>query len=199
MTNLDPAPSNRAMWHANHTDMASRRSLRRVSLLGCLLMLLGCNGGSAPDEASPDSDWNVDVIAASLKEARLKTEGDVQGAVTNAARSSRAVLFVHVDWAPMEPHRTRFAEFMVAYQRKHSDDPMLFHYVDCTSVTNGYAPLRSLTGWQALHDARGGSLLHGSGELVWLERGRVLHVESILDFDSTAELLRKTKSLMPRT
>jgi hypothetical protein len=150
--------------------------------------------------------WNVQVVrerrsaiaelAASLVGARLETEADVQAVVANAARSRRAIMFVHVDWAIMEPQRTRFAQFVVEYQRMYPNDGVLFHYVDCTSVTDGYAPLKALPGWQELENTEGTSLIHGWGELVWLEQGRVLHVERTLNFDTTSDLLQKTRRLI---
>jgi hypothetical protein len=41
------------------------------------------------------------------------------------------------------------------------------------------------------------SLIHGWGELVWMEKGRVLHVERILNYESTSELIQKTETLIP--
>lgn len=165
--------------------------LIRIPATICVLVFLGCDR----HEESPEMP--VDELVASLSSASLETEDDVQRVVSNAAASPRAVMFVHLDWAIMEPQRTRFVEFVLDYQRLHPDDPLLFHYVDCTPVTSGYRPLRSLPGWQELHEAAGTSLIHGWGELVWMEHGRVLHVERILNFDSTSQLVEKTETLMP--
>jgi hypothetical protein len=154
-------------------------------------MFPGCN------HSEPKREVPLEELVVSLAHASLETEADVQAVVSDAARSPRAIMFVHVDWAIMEPQRTRFAAFMLEYYRTYPADPMLFHYVDCTSVTNDYAPLEALAGWQELENAAGTSLIHGWGELVWMEHGRVLHVERILNFDTASELVEKTQSLMP--
>lgn len=163
----------------------------RILIAAFVLMIVGC------DRNEPESKTQVAGLVATFASASLETEADVANVVSNAAASQRAIMFVNLDWAIMEPQRTRFAQFVLNYRHKHPDDPVLFYYVDCTPVTNGYAPLRSLSGWQELQDAAGTSLIHGWGELVWMERGRVLHVERILNFDSTSKLIEKTESLMP--
>jgi hypothetical protein len=129
---------------------------------------------------------------------RRNSASDVQRIISTAAAADRAILFIHVDWALMEPQRTRFVEFINDYLRLHPQDDLGFYYVDCTSVTDGYAPFRSLTGWRELEVAAGTSLIHGWGELVWMEQGRVLHVERILNFESTSELIQKTEALIPK-
>jgi hypothetical protein len=106
-------------------------------------------------------------------------------------------MFIHVDWAIMEPQRTRYRQFVSDYLQLYPGDDLAFYYVDCTSITDGYAPLRRLTGWAELEDAAGTSLIHGWGELVWLEQGRVLHVERIMNFKSMSKLLQKTEALLP--
>jgi hypothetical protein len=155
-----------------------------------IVIFSGCNQGE------PERDEVMSTLVSSLEHANLETEADVQAVVSNATRSSRSVMFVHVDWAIMEPQRTRFAAFCLEYQRTHSGDPVLFHYVDCTSVTDGYGPLRALPGWKGLESAAGTSFIHGWGELIWMDRGRVLHVERILNFETSTELVEKTRSLM---
>lgn len=164
----------------------------------CVLACVSCDR-TEPQVAvivRPSVGLRVDEIVTSLEDASLETEADVERAVANASASERAVIFVHVDWAPMLQQQRRFAEFMLAYQQKHPTDPLMFHYVDCTPVTDGYAPLRSLPGWRELQEAAGVSLIHGHGEMVWLKRGRVLRVEPILNFNSAAALVRKTETLM---
>ena len=157
----------------------------------CIVAPLGC------ERDSRNVDLPVKEMVASFGSARLETKEDVQRVVTNAALSERAIVFVNVDWAIMEPQRTRFAQFVINYHRKHPDDSVLFHYVDCTPVTNGYAPLKSLAGWRDLQKAAGTALIHGYGEIVWMHNGRVLHVEGILNFETTEDLIEKTRTLMP--
>jgi hypothetical protein len=165
-----------------------RSELSALSFVLGLAMLIGCS--------KRDPELTVDMLAGSLQDVNLETEADVQAAVSNAAGAPRAIIFVHVDWAIMEPQRTVFAEFMLEYQRKNPDHSILFHYVDCTPVTSGYRPLTLLPGWLELQEAAGTSLIHGWGEIVWMAHGQVLHVERILNFDSAAELIAKTESLM---
>jgi len=138
------------------------------------------------------ADW-----VETFRSAKLETEEDVQLVVSHAAASKRAIMFINIDWAILGNERKRFAEFMVAYHHKHQDDPVLFHYVDCTPVTSGYYPLRSLSGWKELESTKGTSLVHGWGEVVWMEHGHVLHVERILNFDTTQRLIEITESLLP--
>jgi hypothetical protein len=156
-----------------------------VSLANC-----GCN------RTQTEVALTADELAQTFAAVNAVTEADVQSVVSNAAASERAIMFIHVDWALMEPQRTKFADFAIGYQRVHPNDNVAFHYVDCTPIDSGYRPLRSLAGWSVLEDAVGTSLVHGWGEFVWLERGRVLHVQRISESDSTAQLIKKTESMM---
>lgn len=163
-----------------------------IGMLAALCVLcLGC------DRRLRKTEVTVEQLVASFADAKLRNATDVQYVIANASASPRAILFVNLDWAIMDPMRERFAEFSIEYRQIHPNEPLLFHFVDCTQVTNGYGPLRSLPGWQELHDAAGTSLIHGCGELVWIENGRVLHVEPILNYESTSDLIDKTESLMP--
>jgi hypothetical protein len=158
-----------------------------------LLCLLSAYGGCARVE--PTLELTADEIVASFVNARLESETDVQRVIDNAVASEQAILFVNLDWAIMQPQRKQFAEFMIEYQRRHPANSLMFHYVDCTQITSGYSPLRSLPGWQEL-ETNGQSLIHGWGELVWMERGHVLHVEPILNFETVSDLVRKTEQIM---
>lgn len=159
-----------------------------VSTLACI----GCK------VEVPDSDLRVGELVTALASVDCRTEEDVRHIVANAVRSHRAVLFLHVDWAPMEPQRTRFADFAVQYEKAFPDSGLLFHYADCTPVTQGYAPLVELDGWKELQDTAGTSLVHGWGEVVWMAKGRVLHVERILNFESASSLIQKTNDVFNR-
>jgi hypothetical protein len=146
--------------------------------------------------AGREPTLHAEELVASFSRVSLKTEADVQRVVANAAHAERAVLFVNVDWSLLEPMRTRYAHFMLGYQQAHPNDGLLFHYVDCTPVSGGYAPLRALPGWTELEEARRASLIHGWGEVVWMAHGRVLHVEPILECGSPAQLVAKTERLL---
>jgi hypothetical protein len=154
-------------------------------------VLLGCQ----QREYTPiEPVTQVQELARTLSAVQLRTEADVQGVVSHAAACERAILFVNVDWAIMEPQQTRFAQFAFDWHETHPNDDVQFHYVDCT-VTHNYGPLRSLAGWAELEKQAGG-LIHGWGELVWMEKGRVLHVERILNFQSSVQLIDKTNALL---
>jgi hypothetical protein len=163
-----------------------------ANILMCsVLTLVGCN-------RSPTSaPIRIDELAAEFASVKNETEAQVQGVVSHATACERAVMFIHVDWAFMEPQRTRFIEFVHEYQKVHPHEAVLFHYVDCTPIDSGYGPLKNIPGWSELQEEAGTSLIHGWGEVAWLANGRVLHVESILNFESVAELVAKTESLMP--
>jgi hypothetical protein len=143
-------------------------------------------------------------LEASLKEqfasVQCETEAEVEGIVAHAAACKRAIMFIHLGWAPMHVHHDRYISFMLQYNKTHPNKPIHFHYVDCTPITNGYRPLRALEGWKGLEEKRGGgSLIHGNGELVWVQDGRVVHVETLLYLtgDSTMQLLEITEKVMP--
>ena len=90
----------------------------------------------------------------------------------------------------MKSQRRQFAEFAAAYHDTYPRSDVLFHYVDCTPVTQGYAPLKELDGW---NDLRGGSgPTYGYGEVVWMANGRVVRVEPITNSESTSSLIQKT-------
>ena len=145
----------------------------------------------------PEPAKGLKEFSANIAPLRLNSPSDVQRIIASAATEERAVLFIHVDWALMEPQRTRFDEFVNDYLRLNPRDNVGFYYIDCTSITDGYAPLKRLTGWPELEGAAAMSLIHGWGELVWMEQGRVLHVERILNYESTSELIQKTETLIP--
>lgn len=142
-------------------------------------------------------------LEASLKEqfasVRCETEADVDGIVAHAAACKRAIMFIHLDWAPMHGYHDRYINFILQYNEVHPGKPIHFHYVDCTPITNGYRPLKLLAGWKELQQEKGSSLIHGYGELVWLENGRVLHVKPLAEVpsDQPAELLAITEEVMP--
>lgn len=149
--------------------------------------LFGC------DKENSQSAAMIDELAASLAKTKLPDDVAVARVVSHATRQDRSILFIHVDWAPMKFQQKQFAEFIVAYQQGYPQLPIAFHYVDCTN-SQDYTPLKSLPGWQELSGGR--SLIHGWGELVWMDEGRVLHVERIDEYGSAAKLIEKTESLM---
>ncbi len=173
--------------------MMLRRLHTLLAFTLSLMVLLGC-GGMNP--ATPTAEESSDFVFSPLENAE-----EVQRAVSEATSHPNAILLVHVDWAPMVLQQERFAEFKRAYKTKYPQSDLLFAYIDCTAITDDYAPLRSLPGWKKLQDQQGGSsLVHGNGELVWCKNGVVLNVENPFAFESTDALILKTESLgMVRT
>jgi hypothetical protein len=126
----------------------------------------------------------------------LKSVHAVEAAISQATSSKKAIMLIHVNWAPMNLQRQRFGEFVSDYRSRFPDGEITFHYIDCTTITQNYAPLVSMPGWKELEIAKGNqSLLHGYGELVWCHNGRVLHVEKPLNYDTASALTDKTISL----
>lgn len=164
-----------------------------VALASMSLMMCGCRPREQPLERAISPSELVETFRAN----RLETEAEVERVVSHAGAAERAVMFIHVDWAPMEPQQTRFAELILAYRKAHSRDDLKFFYVDCSAITQGYASLRQLRGWKELEAARGTSLVHGWGELIWLRQGQVLAGERILDVAPVSEALKKTEQLLP--
>lgn len=160
--------------------------------MACWLSLLSCRCDRPPAETP------VDEFVATLERVDFDTEAQVETVVANAASSTRAIVFVHVDWALMAMQQKLFAEFFLDYQRRFPDDPVQFHYVDCTPVDHSYAPLKALAGWREIEESKGMSLIHGWGELVWMKQGRVVHVEQIINFNSAEQLTKKTEALLIR-
>lgn len=153
-----------------------------------LLVSLGCDHMKSTTHTAEE--------LSELAFSRLETAEDVQHAVDRATSRTHAILFVHVDWAPMLHQRQRFAEFKRAYKTRYPKSDLIFKYIDCTAITEGYEPLRKLPGWTELEaHNNGASLVHGYGELVWCNNGRVVHVESPLNFGSANALIAKTESL----
>ncbi|MEO8269453.1 MAG: hypothetical protein ABI557_07035 [Aureliella sp.] len=82
---------------------------------------------------------------------------------------------------------------MIDYQRQYPDEKIGVHYIDF-SPDGSYDTLKSLRGWQELEGPHS-SLIQGYQEIVWLDHGRVLHVEPIGNFHSAAELISETRKI----
>ena len=136
--------------------------LKRRTLLivvGAILVCIGCS--------AEVSESRIDELAESMTSVDCKTGDDVRRIFGHAATSNRAVLFIHVDWNSMKSQRRQFAEFAAAYHDTYPRSDVLFHYVDCTPVTQGYAPLRELDGWYDSRDGTGPS--YACGDVVWMD------------------------------
>ena len=169
----------------------SQRSLHLILALALALVAsLGCN------RMEPEPEGRAAGEIEQCAFSRLETAEEVQLAVHEATSWPDAVILVHVSWAPMVHQRKRFTEFVRAYKTKYPKSDLAFRYIDCTPISGGYEPLRSLPGWKELEELNNGSsLVHGYGELAWLKNGRVLHVERPLNFETPDALIAKTESL----
>ena len=159
--------------------------------IAAILGLSGCES-----QVSNRSLLNVNEIVSGFASVP-NSEAVVHGVIDNALGSRRSVMFIHVDWAMTEIYHQQYAEFLVAYHTKYPSDALLFHFADCSSVSQNYAPLRAIPGWQQLIDDAGTAMIHGNGEVAWIENGRVLHVQSIREFETASELVEFTETLTP--
>ena len=145
-----------------------------ATFLTLLASLVGCNSDHRQSQF-----WTDDavVLARELLRTPSLSEVDVECALHNARNAEQAVVFVRVDWSADSLIATfPFAQFMHDYYSSHRQSKLLFHYIDCTSISHDYAPLTDIPGWPELADRR--RMPQGFGEVVWLKNGRVLRVES---------------------
>ncbi|KAA5541927.1 hypothetical protein FYK55_17175 [Roseiconus nitratireducens] len=172
---------------------------RKLALRTFYSILLSCSAllsnAASPAEFETE-DQLVSEIVRGFQEASA-ADTDVRHVVQNALNSKRAVVFVHVDWGMTHIWHTRFAEFLVQYQKRNPNGRLHFHYADCTAVSSDYAPLREIPGWMKLVDEAGTAMIHANGEIAWIENGRVLHVQRISDFRNASRLVAFTMELMP--
>jgi hypothetical protein len=142
-----------------------------------LVVLIGCTSNDDHSEFPAD---DAKIIAIDLLEVHMANSSDVELAIQNARNADQSVMFVCVRWSMDSLMATfPFAQFMLDYYSSHPNSKLLFHYIDCTSISDGYAPLKEIPGWRKLEEETTGSLLHGYGEVVWLKDGRVLRVEPV--------------------
>lgn len=135
-------------------DMMAQCIYAVLAFAVALMIALGCDRmKSKTQTAHTLSDFAF---------SRLETDDEVQRAVDEATSHPNAILLVHVDWAPMVHQRQRFAEFKRSYKIRYPNIDLVFEYIDCTAITDGYKPLRSLPGWKELENQNNGSsLVHG--------------------------------------
>ena len=103
-------------------------------------------------------------------------------------KSDNAVVFVHVDWAPML--KEFFDEFVADYSSVPSNPKVSFHYVDFTPIDHDYKPLTGWPGWNRL-----GKQMGGWSEMVWVKNGTVVDMERAGHFSSTDEAVNRTTEL----
>lgn len=165
--------------------------MKQFNLLSLIftVMVVGC--------VDPEFGAGPTVTNITFAVPELDDPADVEHAIGNSLTSDSAVVFVHVDWAIMEPQRERFTRFVLRHYQRFPRGAVGFHYVDCTPITGDASPLplKSLPGWpgsgRKLYAQQGTA---GSGDLIWIKQGVVCHVEPNLDAGNADELVDKTLS-----
>jgi len=113
----------------------------RIQLVMALMVgmsgICGCKNPSEEVRANAE----VEKMVASFHSAKLESDEAIQRVVDNAVKSERAILFINVDWALMEPQKNRFADFAFTYHKDDSKEFVHFHFVDFTSSSNNYHQL----------------------------------------------------------
>lgn len=159
---------------------------KHITSLALAIVFAGCN--SSIDEPPIIS---VDELVASFSDAKLPSPSEVQSVIDHASKCSRSVSYIDLDWSlDSQIHRRTFAQFVVDYHREVQCNFAPMHFIDCTSITHDYSPLSDLPGWDKQRHP-----IAGMGEVMWMQNGRVLHVEAIDNFRSTNDLIAKTVAL----
>jgi hypothetical protein len=167
-------------------------SVAVILVASFLVAPIGCTSNERQSEFPTD---DAKKLAKELWETCLDNKVDVEHAIQNARNAEQSVVFIGLRWSATSQWATfPYAQFMLDYNSSHPDSKLLFHYIDCTSLSDDYSPLTEIPGW---HDS--GAVIHGNGELAWLKNGRVLRVEPICgfrDFRSIEKLTTITDELM---
>ncbi|EKK02462.1 hypothetical protein RBSH_02096 [Rhodopirellula baltica SH28] len=71
-----------------------------------------------------------------------------------------------------------------------------FHFINFGEVCDDYRPLSSLPGWPIRDEGRYVGQIGGWGELVWIANGRVVHIQTALDFSDASELVAFTRAVI---
>lgn len=122
------------------------------------------------------------------------TADRAEAAIAKAGLSGRAIVFLGLDWSATSVIGShQFAQYRLGYQD--TNPGIKFQFIDITPLTSDYSALEKLPGWTQILQANSGYPITGSGEVVWIRDQTVVHVQSIFDFRSTAELNRLTEKL----
>ncbi len=110
--------------------------------------------------------------------------------------AKQSIVFAHAAWAPMYFQRRIFCDFVKAYRKSHSSDGTTFYYIDFTQIalnSDLLKELKGLNGWSEL--PTGSGVIHGNGELIWINSGRIVSVQSISNYLTPDELVKKTEMI----
>lgn len=134
--------------------------------------MLGCNDQNFNSVTSEE-------LLESMDSANLDSRQDVVQAISNAANSSKSVIFVNLKWSLQSAISRRvYSDWVAKFSKRNQKTDIAFHYIDATSITSDYSPFEELPGWRELQRSNNGrSLIGGYGELVWISGGRVVDVK----------------------
>lgn len=174
--------------------MNRTQSLTIISAVLILAAWAGCTYSESESRFPTDE---AKQLAEELGTQTLSRVVDIENAIQNATKAEQAVILINLDWSiQCVMARVPFAQFMLDYRSSRPHGKLLFHYIDCTNITQDYSPLTDLPGWQELDDKSPGTLISGYGEMVWLKNGQVLRVAPIWDVRSRDKLIKITDELM---
>ena len=108
-----------------------------------------------------------------------------------------AVVFVQLDWTPLEWQRERFQEFANAYFKLDPFHGSSFRIINFTKVSNGYAPLARLPGWQKHDPGPRSHQINGCGEIIWLKKGQIVRIVRLDEVAAVEQLLELTRQSFP--
>ena len=136
-----------------------------------------------PNLVNADASWDsVSTIFHDQDNLPDRQTSEQQDAmIRHAATCERAIIFVHADWSLSSVIGLLFYDDYSAAYLQQPDRPFVdFHYMDYSTLNRAPQRLEDLTGWHKLKHSPNSALLHGNGELIYLENGRVIAVEAIL-------------------
>ena len=149
--------------------------MRTTFLIFFTLTILGCSPGQP--------------LPKPIVIVPIATRSEIERVVAEAAREDRAIIFVHVGWAPMEPQKRLFLNFSNHWNRTNAKLPIAFYYLDFSIASRDYSPITNLPGWSETHERLGRNPFHGNGEWAWILEGELVDIgpvwqASLADLDS---------------
>ncbi|MEO1617229.1 MAG: hypothetical protein AAFV88_15365 [Planctomycetota bacterium] len=167
------------------------------SVVVCIALLTVCVGdGSKVSETNhaviQETPFpTVQELVTSFDKAKLDSPRLVEHAITNARHCRRSVSYLHMPWSLQSlAYKPKFAEFALNCVLQTQSNIPQFHFIDCESITDDYSLLYELPGWNER-----GQKMAGMAEILWMQDGKVIHVESAENFRSANDLIEKTRSL----
>ena len=152
---------------------------------------IGCDATSTnPRLTKKVGDAELRIV--DLASVNIPFANDFGLEIEKAMKADQSIVFVHVEWAPMHAPRRKFCDFVNAYRKAHLSDGTSFHYIDFTHAVHNKESRKELKGLNGWSELRSG-VIHGNGELIWINRGKVVSIEPIMNF-TLDELVKKTET-----